>query len=161
MKRIMSIIIMTAAAAVVISCNDGTCSKKGKAMNQEFDQEKAMVNSAISNDSNDYMQVEQVGDNIVFTHIYDGIIDVKLYSYEGDTCVMAERVYVYPDQKSALRHFRRAVEHAQLYDNIQLFKNEVHYKLKEAQHKLETEGLTKEQLKAKFEKQIADIKKHM
>ena len=59
---------------------------------------------------------------------------------------------------SALRHYRRAVEHAQLYDNIQLMKNEVKYDLKAEQHELETKGLTKEQLKAKFDKQIADAK---
>lgn len=152
---------MTAAAAVIISCNDGTCSRKRNAMNQSIDQEKAMLNNAIRNDGNDFMQVELIGDNVVYTHIYDGIIDVKLYIYEGDTCVKAERVFVYPDQKTALRHYRRAIEQAQLYDNIQLFNNEVRYELKDVQHKLETDGLTKEQLKAKFEKQIADIKKHM
>ena len=62
---------------------------------------------------------------------------------------------------SALRHYRRAVERAELYDNIQLFNNEVRYDLKDAQHKLETKGLTKEQLKAKFDKQIADAKADM
>ena len=62
---------------------------------------------------------------------------------------------------SALRHYRRAVEQADLYDNIQMFNNEVRYKLKDAQHKLETDGLTKEQLKAKFDKQIADAKADM
>ena len=59
---------------------------------------------------------------------------------------------------SALRHYRRAVEHAQLYDNIQLLNNEVKYDLKAQQHELETKGLTKEQLKAKFDKHIADAK---
>jgi hypothetical protein len=59
---------------------------------------------------------------------------------------------------SALRHYRRAVEQADLYDDIQLFNNEVKYKLKDAQHELETKGLTKEQLKAKFDKQIDDAK---
>ena len=62
---------------------------------------------------------------------------------------------------SALRHYRRAVERAELYDDIQLLKNEVKYNLKEEQHKLETKGLTKEQLKAKFDKQIADAKADM
>ena len=65
---------------------------------------------------------------------------------------------------SALRHYRRAVERAELYDNIELFNNQVKYDLKEAQHKLETKGLTKEQLKEKFDKRIADdkadLKKH-
>ena len=62
---------------------------------------------------------------------------------------------------SALRHYRRAIEQAELYDNIQLFNNEVKYDLKEEQHKLETKGLTKEQLKAKFDKQISDAKADM
>ena len=39
-----------------------------------------------------------------------------------------------------------------------MFNNQVHYKLKDAQHSLETKGLTKEQLKQKFDKQIADAK---
>ena len=62
---------------------------------------------------------------------------------------------------SALRHYRDAVEKADLYDNIEMFDNQVRYKLKEAQHKLETKGLTKEQLKAKFDKQIAEAKADM
>jgi hypothetical protein len=62
---------------------------------------------------------------------------------------------------SALRHYRRAVEQADLYDNIELFNNEVRYDLKKEQHKLETKGLTKEQLKARFDKQIADAKADM
>ena len=40
------------------------------------------------------------------------------------------------------------MEQADLYDDIKLFNNEVRYDLKEAQHKLETKGLTKEQLKS-------------
>jgi hypothetical protein len=67
-----------------------------------------------------------------------------------------ERVYAFPSQMSALRHYRNAIEKAELYDNIEMFNNEVRYKLKDAQHDLETKGLTMEQLKAKFEKQIAD-----
>lgn len=62
---------------------------------------------------------------------------------------------------SALRHYRRAVEQSELYDDIQLFNNEVRYDLKEEQHKLETKGLTKEQLKAKFDKQLSDAKADM
>ena len=62
---------------------------------------------------------------------------------------------------SALRHYRRAVERAELYDDIQLLKKEGKYNLKEEQHKLETKGLTKEQLKAKFDKQIDDAKADM
>ena len=59
---------------------------------------------------------------------------------------------------SALRHYRRAVERAELYDDIQLMKNEVRYNLKAAQTDIETKGLTKEQLKQKFDKQIDEAK---
>ena len=62
---------------------------------------------------------------------------------------------------SALRHYRRAIEQAELYDNIQLMKNQVKYNLKEGQHKAETDGLNKEQLKEKFDKQIDEAKADM
>ena len=62
---------------------------------------------------------------------------------------------------SALRHYRDAVEKAELYDNIELFNNQVRYKLKDGQHKMETAGLTKDQLKAKFDKQIQQAKADM
>ena len=58
----------------------------------------------------------------------------------------------------ALRHYRNAVEKAELYDNIELFNNQVRYDLKKQQHELETKGLTKEQLKAKFDEQIKKAK---
>jgi hypothetical protein len=76
-------------------------------------------------------------------------------------CVEAERVFTFPSQMSALRHYRRAVEQADLYDDIQMVKNEVKYDLKKQQYELETKGLTKEQLKAKFDKQIDDAKADM
>ena len=88
----------------------------------------------------------------------DGIVDVKAYTFDGDMCVAAERVYTFPSQMSALRHYRNAIEKAELYDNIELFNNQVRYKLKEAQCKVESKGMNKEQMKAKFEKQIADAK---
>ena len=102
-----------------------------------------------------------IDSTVVFTHIYDGIVDVKAYTYDGDVCVGVERVYTFPDQMSALRHYRRAIERAELYDDVDMYKNQVRYKLKEGQAKVETKGLTKEQLKAKFDKQIADAKADM
>ena len=121
-------------------------------------QEREFLRDAIRHHSPDVQRVDLIGNTVVYTHIFDGIIDVKTYTYDGDVCVEAERVYTFPSQMSALRHYRRAVEQADLYDNIELFNNEVKYDLKEAQHKLETKGLTKEQLKEKFDKQIADAK---
>ena len=125
------------------------------------EQEMKLFKDAIKHRSPDVQRVDIVGNSVIYTHIFDGIIDVKTYTYDGDVCVEAERVYAFPSQMSALRHYRRAVEQADLYDNIQLFNNEVRYKLKDAQHKLETDGLTKDQLKAKFDKQIADAKADM
>lgn len=125
------------------------------------EQEMKLLKDAIKHRSPDVQKVDIVGNSVIYTHIFDGIIDVKTYTYDGDVCVEAERVYAFPSQMSALRHYRRAVEQADLYEDIQLFNNEVRYKLKDAQHKLETDGLTKEQLKAKFDKQIADAKADM
>ena len=124
-------------------------------------QEREFLRDAIRHHSPDVQKVDIIGNTVVYTHIFDGIVDVKTYTYDGDVCVEAERVYAFPTQMSALRHYRRAVEQADLYEDIQIFNNEVKYKLKEAQHKFETAGLTKEQLKAKFDKQIADAKADM
>ena len=121
-------------------------------------QERKFLNEAIKQRSPDVQKVDLVGNTVVYTHIFDGIVDIKTYTFDGDNCTEVERAFIFPDQMSALRHYRRAVEQADLYDDIQMFKNEVKYDLKKQQHELETKGLTKEQLKAKFDKQIADAK---
>ena len=121
-------------------------------------QENQFLRDAIRHHSPDVQRVDIIDSTVVYTHIYDGIIDVKAYTYVGDVCVEAERVYTFPNQMSALRHYRDAVEKAELYDRIEMFNNKVRYNLKAAQHKIETEGLTTEQLKAKFDRQIADAK---
>ena len=130
-------------------------------MNEPFKQEREFMDKAIKQHSPDVMRVDIIDSTLVYTHIYDGIVDVKAYTFDGDVCVAAERVYTFPDQMSALRHYRNAIEKAELYDNIELYKNQVRYKLKEGQHKVESKGLTKEQMKAKFDKQIADAKADM
>ena len=124
-------------------------------------QEREFLREAVRHHSPDVQRVDIIGDTVVYTHIFDGIIDVKTYTYDGDVCVEAERIYTFPTQMSALRHYRRAVERAMLYDNIEMFNNQVRYKLKEGQHKIESKGLTKEQMKAKFDKQIDDAKADM
>ena len=130
-------------------------------MNEPFKQEREFMDKAIRQHSPDVMRVDIIDSTLVYTHIYDGIVDVKAYTFDGDECVAAERVYTFPDQMSALRHYRNAIEKAELYDNIELFKNQVRYRLKEGQHRVESKGLTKEQMKAKFDKQIADAKADM
>lgn len=151
-------IITLVAAAAMTGCTNSPLRQEKKDIDAQAKFEKNAVRQAERDHSTDFQQVELIGNTVVYTHIFDGIIDVKTYTYDGDVCVEAERVYAFPDQRSALRHYRRAVEQAELYDNIELFNNEVKYDLKSAQHELETKGLTKEQLKAKFDKQVADAK---
>ena len=158
MKKLMFIMSCIAVAAVMTSCKDSSAKEARAELNAPFNREREFMKDAIRHHSPDVQRVDLIGNTVVYTHIFDGIIDVKTYTYDGDVCAEVERVYVFPDQKTALRHYRRAVEQAQLYDNIKLLKNQVKYDLKEVQHKLETDGLTKEQLKEKFDKQIAEIK---
>ncbi len=161
MKKELLVVSMAAIlVAMTGCCNTNACQEK-KAMDEPFKQDREFMDRAIKHRSPDVMKVDAIGNTVVFTHIYDGIVDVKSYTYDGDVCVAAERVYTFPNQMKALRHYRRAVEQAELYDDIQLFNNQVKYKLKEEQHKLETDGLTKDQLKARFDKQVADVKADM
>lgn len=153
MKSII-VTLSLASMMALTACMNNPVAQEKKAVDAQAKQDREAVTAAIRNQADDFQQVEIVGNTVVYTHIFDGILDIKSYTYNGDTCVEAERVYVFPDQMSALRHYRRAIEHAQLYDDIQLLKNEVRYNLKEQQYALETRGLTKEQLKNKFENQI-------
>lgn len=146
--------------AALAGCNSNNADQR-KAMNEPMKQEREFMDQAIRHRSPDVMRVDVIDSTVVFTHIYDGIVDVKAYTYDGDVCVAAERVYTFPTQMSALRHYRDAIEKAELYDNIEMFNNQVRYKLKDAQQKVETKGLSKEQLKQKFDRQIADAKADM
>ena len=139
------------------ACNSNYRQEK-KAMDGTMNQEREFMNQAIRHRSPDVQRVDIIDSTVVYTHIYDGIVDVKTYTFSGNVCVGAERIYTFPNQMSALRHYRNAVEKAELYDNIQLFDNQVKYDLKKQQHELETKGLTKEQLKQKFDKRIDDAK---
>ena len=160
----MFIMSCVAVAAAMTACNDPGVKEARADMDSAFRQDRELITSAIRHRSPDLQKVDIIGNTVVYTHIFDGIIDMKTYTYDGDVCVEAERIYMFPTQMSALRHYRRAVEQAELYDNIQLFNNEVKYDLKAQQYELETKGLTKEQLKAKFDKHIeaakADMKAH-
>ena len=160
MKRIMLVASSVAVLAAMTACHTNA-EQERKAMNEPFKQEREFMDKAIKQHSPDVMRVDVIDSTLVYTHIYDGIVDVKAYTFDGDVCVAAERVYTFPDQMSALRHYRNAIEKAELYDNIELFNNQVRYRLKEGQHRVESKGLTKEQMKAKFDKQIADAKADM
>ncbi|MBO5809021.1 MAG: hypothetical protein J6R15_06705 [Bacteroidales bacterium] len=152
------------SAAVIVAALagcDNSSSQQRKAMDEPMKQEREFMNQAIRHRSPDVMRVDVIDSTVVYTHIYDGIVDVKAYTFDGDECVSVERVYTFPTQMSALRHYRDAIERAELYDNIEMFNNQIRYKLKDAQHSIETKGLTKDQLKAKFDQQVEDAKKDM
>ena len=160
MKKFTQITSCVALVVTMIACNTGAGQER-KAIDQSMKQEKEFLKDAIRHKSPDVQRVDIVGNTVVYTHIFNGIIDEKTYTYDGDVCVEAERVYTFPTQMKALRHYRRAVEKAELYDNIELFNNQVKYDLKKQQHELETKGLTMEQLKAKFDKHIDNAKAEM
>lgn len=157
MRNLMLVMSLAAALTALTSCND-TARLEKRALDEPFRQQREFMDQAIRHRSPDVQKVEIIDSTVIYTHIFDGIVDIKAYTFDGDTCVEAERVYTFPTQMSALRHYRDAVERAELYDNIQLFKNQVKYDLKKQQYDLETKGLTKEQLKQKFDNQIADAK---
>lgn len=160
MKRVVLVVSVAVMMAALAGCNSQNAQQR-KAMDEPMKQEREFMDQAIRHRSPDVMRVDVIDSTVVYTHIYDGIVDVKAYTFDGDVCVAVERVYTFPDQMSALRHYRDAIEKAELYDKIELFKNQVRYKLKEGQHEVETKGLTKDQMKAKFDKQIAEAKADM
>ena len=160
MRQVILTMSLAVLLAALAGCNDSGAQQR-KAVDETMKQEREFMNQAIRHRSPEVMRVDVVDSTVLFTHIYDGIIDIKSYTFDGDVCVEVERVYAFPSQMSALRHYRNAIEKAELYDNIEMLNNEVRYKLKDVQHNLETKGLTMEQLKAKFEKQIADAKTDM
>lgn len=73
-------------------------------------QEREFLREAIRHKSPDVQRVDIIDSTVVYTHIFDGIVDVKAYTFDGDVCVGAERIYTFPTQMSALRHYRDAVE---------------------------------------------------
>ena len=160
MRNVFITMSLAAMFVAMTACSSADRQKKAT-LDEPFRQYREFMDKAIKDHSPDVQKVDIIGNSVVYTHIYDGLIDVKTYFYDGDVCVEAERVYTFPDQMSALRHYRRAIERAELYDNIQLLKNEVRYNLKSSQTDLETKTLSKEQLKAKFDKQIDEAKADM
>ena len=157
MRKVILFVSVAAMMAALAGCKSNNAEQR-EAMEEPMKQEREFMNQAIRHHSPDVMRVDVIDSTVVYTHIYDGIVDVKAYTFDGDVCVEAERVYTFPTQMSALRHYRDAIEKAELYDNIEMYKNQVRYDLKKQQHELETKGLTMDQLKAKFDKQISDAK---
>ena len=157
MRKILSIVPILTLVMGITSCKNQKTSSD-LAINPQTEEMQA-VEEAIKVESPDFQEVKILENTLIYTHIYDGIVDVTTYTYSGDTCVEAERMYVYPDQISALRHYNKAVELATLYDEITLVGNQVKYNLKEAQYKEMTEGKNLQELKSDFDKDIESAQK--
>ena len=71
------ILSCAAAAAVMASCKGGPYCQERQEVNRNARHEKQMIDNAIDNGSSEVAQVEMIGNSVVYTHIYDGIIDVK------------------------------------------------------------------------------------
>lgn len=160
MKKIMLLVSVAAIMAAMTGCKSSDREAR-QAMDEPMKQEREFMRQAIRHHSPDVQRVDIIDSTLVYTHIFDGIVDVKSYTFNNGVCVGVERIYTFPTQMSALRHYRDAIEKAELYDNIEMFNNQIRYKLKEAQYSLETKGMTKERMKAKFDKQIDDAKADM
>lgn len=151
MRTIMSILSVILISLLVYSCQNP---KNDLSAVTPQNVEAQILKNAIEDQSTDFQEVKIVGSTLVYTQITDGVLDIKTYTYDGDVCVESERMYVFPDQMSALRHYRTAIEMAALYDGIEQVGNQVIYNLKEAQFKAETAGKNLKQLQQKFETEI-------
>ena len=74
---------LVAVLGVLASCNSNTQMEK-KIVNAPYDQEKELLKDAIKSKSPEVQTVEIIDSTVVFTHIYDGIIDVKAYTFDGE-----------------------------------------------------------------------------
>ena len=86
---------LVAVLGVLASCNNSGTKMERKAENAPYNQEKEFLKEAIKAKSPEVQTVEIIDSTVVFTNIYDGIIDVKAYTFDGDVCVevvpMADR----------------------------------------------------------------------
>ena len=89
----MKSIVVTLSLASVMAmtaCVNNPVAQDRKLVNEQARQERQEVTSAIRNRADDFQQVEIVGNTVVYTHIFDGIVDIKTYTYNEDTCVEAD-----------------------------------------------------------------------
>ena len=82
MKSIF-VTLSLAAVMVMTSCMNNPVAQEKKAVDAQARQDRQMVTDAIHNHASDYQQVEIVGNTVVYTHIFDGILDIKTYTYDN------------------------------------------------------------------------------
>ena len=79
--------------AAMTGCNSNYNEVK-KAMDEPMKQERRFMDEAIRQHSPDVQRVDLIGNTVVYTHIFDGIVDVKTYTYEIGRASCRERVYI-------------------------------------------------------------------
>ena len=75
MKKFMSVVASVAILAAMTACHSNAEQEK-KAIDQQFKQEREFMDQAIKQHSPDVMRVDIIDSTLVYTHIYDGIVDV-------------------------------------------------------------------------------------
>ena len=76
MKKLMFIMSCAAVVAAMASCKDNTYRDAKQMMDEPFKQEREFLSDAVRHHSPDVQRVDIIGNSVVYTHIFDGIIDV-------------------------------------------------------------------------------------
>ena len=85
MRNVFIIMSIAAMFAAMTACT--TSEKQAKAaMYEPFRQEREFMRKAIQERSPDVQRVDIIGNTVVYTQIYDGIIDMKTYTYDNWSC---------------------------------------------------------------------------
>ena len=82
MKKFTQITSCVALIVTMIACNTGAGQER-KAIDESMNQEKEFLREAIRHRSPDVQKVDIIGNTVVYTHIFNGIIDEKTYTYDG------------------------------------------------------------------------------
>ena len=77
-------ILAVSALAMMVGMTACKSGNEQNAMMNPQKQEREFLRDAIRHRSPDVQRVDLIGNTVVYTHIFDGIIDVKTYTYDGD-----------------------------------------------------------------------------
>ena len=83
MRKIMLALSMAVALAAMTGCKDNPYKDERHAMDDQMRQERKFMDQAIKDHSPDVQRVDLIDSTVVYTHIYDGIIDIKAYTFSG------------------------------------------------------------------------------
>ena len=78
MKKIILVVSFLAMLLGMTACKSNDTVK----MASPEEQEMKLLKDAIRHRSPDVQKVDIIGNSVIYTHIFDGIIDVKTYTYD-------------------------------------------------------------------------------